>query len=101
MAKHLRAVMPDGTWLIPLDVIARIRAAHYADEFGGDVERSLAEDTLPLFESQPGEVYEWAVNNMNWSDVAKHAVKVLDPPKPRFDREEAWLECEKSVVEIH
>jgi hypothetical protein len=45
--------MPDGSeWAYSVMDIARNRAEHYADEYGGDVERSLAEDTLPLFRAR-------------------------------------------------
>lgn len=52
MHKLMTVEMPDGSkWGVPVEMIARSRAAYYANEFDGDVERSLAEDTLPLFES--------------------------------------------------
>lgn len=77
--------MPDGSkWGVPVEVIARNRAAYYAHEFDGDVERSLKEDTLPLFESDDYDVEDWASNNMNWSDVAQHAKKIQEAPAPDF-----------------
>ena len=67
--KMLVLQMPDGSeWGVPVEVIARNRAEHYKSEFGDDVERSLAEDTMPLFEDDY-EIEEWASNNMNWQDV--------------------------------
>lgn len=97
--KMLTIEMPDGSkWGVPVDVIARNRAAHYAHEFGGDVERSMAEDTIPLFESDDYEVEDWAANNMNWSDVETQAKKLQDAPAPDF--QEAWMNGEKSVIEV-
>lgn len=97
--KMLTVEQKDGSvWGVPVEVIARDRAKHYASEFGGDVERSLAEDTLPMFESNACEVMDWAVNNMNWSDVATHARKLKDAPPPDF--QEAWMSGAKDVVEI-
>lgn len=88
-----------GTFAIPVDVIARDRATHYAPlEFDGNVERSLAEDTMPLFEADPFEVRDWASNNMNWSDVAMVAFKLAPPELP--DMQEAWNNGEKDVIEI-
>ena len=97
--KMLTIEMPDGSkWGVPVEVIARNRAAHYAHEFGGDVERSMAEDTMPLFESDDYEVEDWAANNMNWSDVEKQAKKLQAAPVPDF--QEAWVNGEKAVIEV-
>lgn len=96
--KMLMVEQKDGSlWGVPVDVIARDRATHYAKEFDGDVERSLAEDTLPLFEADDYEVWDWAENNMNWADVAAHARKLKDAPPPDF--QDAWNSGAKSVVE--
>jgi hypothetical protein len=82
--------MPDGSeWAVPVAVIARHRAAYYAArEFGGDVERSLAEDTMPLFETDSYEVHDWAANNMRWEMVKDHARQV--EPAAVLDFEEDW-----------
>ncbi|WP_042694334.1 hypothetical protein [Azospirillum sp. B506] len=102
LSKALRITMPDGSrWDVPLEIIARSRAAHYADEFGDDAERSLAEDTAPLFDQDPDEAIEWASNNMNWSDVAAHAARSV-PPRPLTDRDKqtGWMTGDKEIVEL-
>lgn len=100
MTKYLRVTMPDGSrWDVPVEAIARNRAANYASEFGGDIDKSLEEDTLPLFEEDPYEVEDWAANNMNWSDVDSIAQRAPDSPKPKVDYEEGWINGEKKVVE--
>jgi hypothetical protein len=87
--QFLQVTMPDGTkWNVPVDIIARNRAAYYADEFGGDVERSLRDDTLPLFESSPQEIHDWASSNMDWRDVSGVARKVHEP---FVDYQEGWI----------
>lgn len=92
--KYLTVEMKDGSiWGVPVEMIARNRAEHYASEFDGDIERSLAEDTLPLFGEAHYEIYDWAVNNMNWSDFEGHQVKLQDSPPPDF--QEAWLSGDK------
>jgi hypothetical protein len=97
--KYLSMTMPDGSkWGVPVEMIARNRATHYASEFDGDVERSLAEDTLPLFDADGYEIKDWAVNNMNWSDFAGHQKKLADAPEP--DWQDAWLSGDKEVVEV-
>jgi len=98
MSKHLFVTMPDeSVWAVPVEIIARNRAAHYAHECGGDIERSLAEDTMPLFEHDPYEVEDWAANNMNWSDVVEHAVLV---EQGETDYEEGWANGEKEVKDL-
>ncbi|WP_422928638.1 hypothetical protein [Singulisphaera sp. PoT] len=98
MAKYLRVTFSDNTvWDVPIEVIARSRAEHYADEFGNDVERSYREDSLPLLEASDSEVYEWAINNMNWSDMKAAAIQ--QPSKPLVvDYEEEWTSCDTKVV---
>lgn len=94
MHKYMTVKMLDGSkWGVPVEMIARDRAKHYASEFGGDVERSLSEDTIPCFEADDYEIQDWAVNNMNWSDFNGHQVKLAEATPADF--EEAWLSGEK------
>lgn len=71
----------DGSvWGVPVSVVARNRAEYYAPrDFGGDVERSLKEDTLPLFEAYDNEALDWLRNNMNPCDIANHLVRLRHP----------------------
>lgn len=97
--KVMTVLQEDGSkWAVPVEVIARSRAAHYAHEFGGDVERSLAEDTLPMFADDPFEIEDWASNNMNWSDVQNVAFKCGEPSPPDF--QEAWINGEKEITDV-
>ncbi len=96
---YLSVIQNDGSeWAVPVSIIARHRAAEYADEFDGDVERSLHEDTLPLFESDDYAIKDWAVNQMNWSYFNGHQVKVKDAREPDF--RQAWLNGEKRLIEL-
>jgi len=96
--KALRVEMPDGSrWDVPVMAIARNRAANYADEHDGDVERSLQEDTLPLFQDEPYEIEDWAANDMDWRDVMSVARMVK---APSADYQEGWVNGEKEIVEI-
>lgn len=95
--KELRITMPDtSVWAVPVEIIATNRAEYYAKEYGGDVARSLAEDTIPLFNSDYFEIEDWAANNMNWSDV-QHAARCVEPGEVDFD--EGWANGDKSVVD--
>lgn len=97
MHKYMTVEMQDGSkWGVPVEMIARNRAEHYASVFGGDVKRSLAEDTLPLFESYDYAIQDWAVGNMNWHDFDGHQVKLADSPEPDFS--EAWVKGRKGYI---
>lgn len=97
--KRIEIEMPDGSvWQVPLDAVARHRAAHYVaqGEFP-DLETSLREDTAPLFLDEAFEAIDWAANNMDWADVAGVAVQVKAPPPADF--QEGWLNGDKRVVD--
>ncbi len=97
MHKYMTIEMPDGSkWGVPVEMIARSRAKHYAHEFNGDIERSLAFDTIPLFESDSDEISDWAVNNMNWSDFDGYQAKLAESPPIDFD--EVWLSGTKGFA---
>lgn len=99
MPKMLLIDMPDNSvWGIPVEDIARNRAIYYASEFGGDVERSLAEDTLPLFESDDFEIRDWAAGNLDWADIKDRAVLVR--PAPPVDYEAGWLNGKMRVENV-
>lgn len=99
MKKLMTVKMPDGSvWGVPVDMIALDRAKSYAREFDGNIERSLAEDTIPLFEENTYAIEDWAVGNMDWSDFEGHYVKVSDAPSPDF--QEAWMNGEKGYIDV-
>lgn len=94
--KHMTMTLENGeVWGVPVAMIARNRAAHYAKEFDGNVERSLAEDTIPLFNSSDYDIQDWAVNNMNWGDFNGHQVKLKNGQG--IDFQEAWMNAEKGL----
>jgi hypothetical protein len=97
--KYLRVTMPDGSrWDIPVNTIARNRAENYKDEFDGDIERSLKEDTLPLFAEDEYEIKDWAANNMDWDDVREVAIPAPPKPTAKADYQEGWMNGEKKIV---
>ena len=92
--------MPDASeWAVPVRVIAENRAAAYADEFQGDTERSLKEDTLPLFKDDHFEIRDWAGDNMNWDDVKPYA-KQLPRKVNAVDYQEGWVNGDKKIVAL-
>ena len=100
LPKMLTVDMPDGSvWAVPVMLIARNRAEHYKREFGDDIERSLAEDTIPLFSDSDYEIRDWACNNLNWSDVSASAIKVREPkPMTADDMQDAWCNGDMDVT---
>lgn len=97
-SKYLRVEMPDGSkWDVPVCIIAQNRAEHYKGEFQDNVDLSLSQDTLPLFEEDDFEIHDWAANNMNWDEVEEFAKKVTK--KSKVDFQEGWINGEKEIVE--
>lgn len=97
LEKEYVVTMENGEkWSIPVSVIAQDRATYYAArDFGGDVGKSLKEDTAPLFSDDDYEIEDWAKNNMNWSDVEKHATL---KEKGNTDYQEGWMNGEVEVL---
>ena len=101
MTQYLKVEMPDGScWGVPVAVIARNRAECYKDEFGGDVERSLTEDTMLLFMDEY-EILDWASNNMNWDEVEQYAIKLSDrPAMTARSWQKGWVDGDREIVEV-
>ena len=96
LTKSYITTMPDGSkWAVPVSVIAGHRAKHYAHEFGGDIEKSLQEDTGPLFESDDYAIEDWAQNNMSWDDV-KDLAECIEPAKCDFEK--GWMNGDHEVL---
>jgi len=92
----------DGSVLaVPVMVIATNRAAHYKAEFGDNLLKSLAEDTLPLFAASEEEIIDWATNNMDWKDVAEYAEhhqQITGPYIQSHIRTRKWFKDGKTVI---
>ena len=82
VSKKLRVTMPNGD-------------KYDIDEFDGSMFDSLEKDTVPLFEQDEYEIIDWAVNNMNWSEVALDAERVEEK---EVDFQQGWLNGEKEIV---
>jgi len=92
-AEAILVTMPDGsTWQVPARLVAEDRARHYQDEgdFEGEVDFALGDEYTLL---------DWAAGNMNWSDVEAHAVRVRTRELTDDDKQEAWVNGPKEVVE--
>lgn len=89
--------MSDGSrWAVPVEIIAVNRAEEYCKEFGNSIQRSLREDTIPLFEADHWECADWAKNNMNWDDVHNYARQVSSPSDD-VDFQDGWVNGEWEI----
>jgi len=93
--------MPDGNeWDIPVEVVIRHRAQRFAHKFRGNVSRSMAEDTLPLFRD-PQEIIKWASTQMRWRDVVSHARLVRTSiPLTEEEKQIAWATSAKKMITL-
>lgn len=89
----LRVEMSDGTrWDVPVQVIADSRDEHYRED---------EEDTIDFIHGGglgDFEIYDWAGNNMNWSDVSQFAVRAPDATRKKIDWEDGWANGEKEII---
>lgn len=87
-----RVQMPDSSyWRVPVQCIVDSRDEHYKED-QEDTVKSIRDGSLSDYE-----IYDWAGNNMNWSDVADYAEKV-DAPVKKIDWEEGWSNGDKEIV---
>ena len=103
MKKYMTIRLRDGSlWGYPTETIARHRANFYKDEFGGSLERSLAEDTIPLFEESEYEISDWAAGNMDVTDFLNGMVQLKAPetiPLTYLDHNNALSNGKKSFCD--
>ncbi len=88
-------------WDIELSHIAKDRAQYYARH---DTEVDKTQDYQKVFNDEfdltmndESLATEWASNNMNWSDVHMHAVKVQHIHED-FDYQDGWINGKKEVI---
>lgn len=98
--KKLRVTFSNGEcYDIPLDVIAKNRAEYYVklDTLGGDdcLQEYEKEFKIGIEHSQFS--VDWAFNNMDWSDLEKHAVLVENDNL--INKEEEWINVDWEVIE--
>ena len=94
MKKYLLVTMPDNSiWSIPTRLIAENRNDYYL-KVRGENAADVEAETEKLF-ADDYEVIDWAVNNMDWSDVADEAVLAK---RAKTDYQEGWLEGDKELI---
>jgi hypothetical protein len=77
-------------WHVPLLKVAEHRADHYADD-----PDSTRQEEIDFVMSDDFEGIDWFANNMNFSEVAEFAKKIVTPEvtEPDFD-------AEKQIIEV-
>jgi hypothetical protein len=104
--KELIITFSDGSrWAIPAEIIAKQRAAWYAlHDIGGTItpENEAEYERIEQEEIEHAlrddyEITDWASNNMNWSDVEKHAARISEPKPADYASE--YSNAEKDVQE--
>ena len=80
---------------VPVEFIARNHAEAHLTKFGGTLSRSLAEGTIPLFQSNPDAIVQW-LEQMPFS-LVEPLIRELEGP-PEVDlRKEFELATRKTV----
>lgn len=97
--KKYVVTMPDGSrWAVPVRDIALDCAGYWAKHHGGDTEKALREEVIPLFENNHDEIANWARNDMDWTDVEHLAVRIDDPDITET-YQEGWVNGEWEIVD--
>ncbi len=103
--KYLRVTFSNSkVFDIPAEFIARIRAKYYVgkDIAEGDTEEEDREeeiqDEIEYALHDGFEIYDWALNNMNWADVKDVAVCVNTEHDYDYDYESEWLNVDHEII---
>lgn len=99
--KGFKVEFSDGTsWLIPLEVIAKIRTDYYAikvDGYRSDSAEYKKEYEYSL--SSPSELLDWIANNTNWEDVKDYAIQYSES-KPIAIRDNEYRDQEFEIIDV-
>lgn len=92
----------DGTrFSIPAKLIAFDRAKYYAEhdtkKTSGEEFDAVLNEELEYALGDESELLDWANNNMDWKDVANHAIPVTSEKKSANYNKE-WTNADKSAV---
>lgn len=84
MADYLHFYMENGDeWRVPIDGILNDAAKHYAEIDGVSFIKSLGE-TYEHFTSEPSELWDWFLNNMEPSDYMKEHGELVSKSEYQF-----------------
>lgn len=93
--EYIKVKMPDGFWVVPVDIIADNRAKYFAERDSD----TTYEEEFNYTMSSHDEISDWAKDNMNWSDVQKFARKLDSKILTKDDFEESWMNNDFEFVD--
>lgn len=98
LKKHFAINMPDGfTYAIPVELIARNHAAHFAKtQANNDEIQILTEVTIPEFSQSNHSIHEWAATRLTWEEVKEHSL-IIKRHKLEKQMENAWLDLNTEI----
>lgn len=95
--KWIKVVFSNGeVYKVPATIVAKDRANYYAKNTKDDA-KEVYEEELQNTLNDDFEIIDWAQNNMNWEEVAEHAVRFYDESKIDFHKE--WISNELDIIE--
>lgn len=93
--KVLRVKFSDGkTWQVPAKIVAENRAAYYEQKEPGCYQREFE-----LAMEYNSELYEWALDNMYWSDLEPYAVLIKEAEAESISYDEEWTQAPVEICE--
>ena len=96
MERYLKVKFSNGDiFTIPARVIAENRAEYYSSIDGYDKDSNEWEAEIQYALHDNYEIYDWAGNNMNWSDLEPYAKKIEESD---FNHEDNWGDAEKEYM---
>lgn len=102
MAKFLRVRFSNGdVYDIPAEILAQQRAKYYAEQDekeDGEDYQTVYDRELEYTLGDEFEIYDWANNNTNWSELEAHAVKI-EQPKTEYNYSREYNTAMLEVVE--
>lgn len=82
----------DVTFAVPVSVIAKNKADYYVKK----IKNSNWKEEYDFMMNNEYNIVDWASNNMDWEDVAEHAV-LIDVKKHDYKKE--WINAKMYIKE--
>jgi len=103
--KYLYVEMPNGEWWkLPCAIIASDRAMYfskrYAEKNGLNFEeqQKVYKTEYKYTMNDEYEIFDWASNNMNWTDVKDFAICVGSSPLNQREFQKGWINGNKKII---
>lgn len=88
-------------FILPMIVVALNHANHFKNKFGMNLDRSLNDNSLPMFANEPHKAKRWLQDNMIWEDIELHVRKINNViPYHGYDYSYGFLACDINIVRV-